>query len=231
VADVNADGKPDIMVAETVSTVDHSGVVGVFLGNGDGTFQAAVTQCGGAGPGPGPVGWSSVAVADVNGDRKLDLIAVGGAAIVGVLLGSGDGTFETPLTYSSGGAEGRSVTVAELNSDGKPDLVVSGCSDSLYCNGIVSVLLGNGDGSFQTALSYSSGGLGAHSPQVDDLNGDTKPDIIVANGFFSYSDNRGGVGVLLGQGDGTFNPLVAYYSGDWDATGGRDLGHGQGWQA
>jgi hypothetical protein len=114
---VNADGKPDLIVA-------NEAALGVLLGNGDGTFQAAVSY--------GLSGFgNSVAVADVNGDGKPDVvvaISCGGPSCgtVDVLAGNGDGTFRTAVSYASGGL-GNSVAVADLNGDGKPDVVaVSG---------------------------------------------------------------------------------------------------------
>ena len=182
VADVNGDGKPDIVVA------NEDGYVGVLLGNGNGTFRAAVTYgSGGGSP-------DSVAIADLNGDGKPDIVVANYWSSVGVLLGNGDGTFQPAVIYSSGslGVIGPvSVTVADLNDDGKPDLLVTNLftdwpSDE---NGTVGVLLGNGDGTFQPAVTYSSGATFAESLAVSDVNGDGKPDIVVAN--------AGVVGVLL----------------------------------
>jgi hypothetical protein len=190
IADVNGDGKPDIVVAnECADSCDFGGAVGVLLGNGDGTFQTAVTYLTG-------VDESSVAVADVNGDGHPDLV-VANANGVDVLLGNGDGTFQTAVAYRSGGS---SVAVADVNGDGHPDLVVAAA------NG-VDVLLGNGDGTFQTAVTYGSGGAGPQSVAVADVSRDGKPDLLVAN----WGSNS--VGVLLNNGDGTFQTAVTYGSG------------------
>jgi hypothetical protein len=217
VADVNGDGKSDLIVANQVANSSGSGsnpedgMIAILLGNGDGTFQNAVLYDVG-----GYFGYS-VAVADVNGDGKLDLVATiqcgsnpcSDNSEVGVLLGNGDGTFQEAKTYGSGGYAALSVVVADVNGDGKPDIVVSNqCLDSCSGGG-AGVLLGNGDGTFQTAVTYSSGG-NADSVVVADVNGDGKPDLLMGN--YCVSSNCTVV-VLLGNGNGTFQPLVTYGSG------------------
>jgi uncharacterized membrane protein len=120
--------------------------VGVLLGNGDGTFQVAKDYNLGS-------AINSVVTADVNGDGKLDsLVAMGGIHNnVGVLLGNGDGTFQPVVAYDSGGNNTLSVVVADVNTDGKPDLLVGNqCDMTSNCaDGSVGVLLGNGDGTGQ----------------------------------------------------------------------------------
>jgi hypothetical protein len=205
VADVNGDGKADLVVANACadSNCTSGGVVGVLLGNGDGTFQAAVSY------GSGGQDSESVAVRDVNGDAKPDLVVANGNGSVGVLLGNGDGTFQTAVSYGSGGASASSVAVADLNHDRKPDLVVANhCADSNCANGSVGVLLGNGDGTFQAAVSYSSGGLYTDAVVLGDLNRDSKLDLVAASQYASNSVTNGSVGVPLGNGDGTFQAAV-----------------------
>jgi hypothetical protein len=221
VADVNGDGKPDLLVTSFCvnSSNCDDGAVAVLLGNGDGTFQAAVTYSSGAEV------TDSIAVADVNGDGKPDLVLGNGCASsvncqgsVSVLLGNGDGTFQTAVSYPPGGLFSHSVVVADVNGDGKPDLVVANqCDSSTSCaNGTVGILLGNGDGTFQTAASYVSGAHNAFSVAVADVNGDGKPDLLVTNILAIYTspaDLTGSVDVLMGNGDGTFNAAVPYDSG------------------
>lgn len=232
VADVNGDGKLDLIVANfySVSRCGPNGSVGVLLGNGDGTFQAAVCYSSGG------IEATSVAVADVNGDGKPDVLVAnvcagsncsmfGGDGAISVLLGNGDGTFQAAVTYSSGGGDATSVAVADVNGDGKLDLLVANSCDTSgnSCNndpppdGSVNVLLGNGDGTFQPAVSYDSGGKQTLSMAVADINGDGKPDLLVANPCAAnspscYESLPGSAGVLLGNGDGTFQAAVTYSS-------------------
>jgi hypothetical protein len=160
--------------------------------------------------------YPSIAVADVNGDGRLDLVvAYWNEGSVGVLLGNGDGTFQPVVKYNSGGTGAISVAVADVNGDGKPDIVVL---NALGQEGTVGVLLGNGDGTFQPPVTYDTGQYSIpESLAVGDLNDDGHPDIAIAN--FGHSDcdcNDGRVGVLYGNGDGTFQPTVFYPSGGYD---------------
>jgi hypothetical protein len=216
--DVNGDGKLDLVVgSECASSGCSDGAaVGVLLGNGDGTFQTAVTYRTGGSSGPFfPV---SIAIADVNGDHKPDLVvANGGSNTVAVLLGNGDGTFHPAVSYGSGGMFPVSVAVADVNGDGKLDVIVANeCADS-NCDGSVGVLLGNGDGTFQSAVPYLSGGLYALSVAITDVNGDGNPDLLVATNYLvchgGLCTPTGAVGVLLGNGKGTFQSAVIYDSG------------------
>ena len=105
--------------------------------------------------------------------------------------------FSQPATYASGGTVIYSVAVADVNGDGKPDLVVAnGNLDN--GDGSVGVLLGNGDGTFQPVVTYDSGAAVADFVVIADVNGDGKPDIVVAN---AGADNGadGSAGVLLGK--------------------------------
>ena len=191
--------------------------VSVLLGNGDGTFQPAASYTAGEGP-------AALALGDFTQDGKLDL-AVGDfycgtpCGRVIVLLGNGDGTFQSPVSYSAG-AQPISLAAEDLSGDGKMDLVEANNSSSN-----VSVLLGNGDGTFQAAVNYGVSS-DAVSVALGDFNGDARPDLAVAD---LYSNE---VSLLLGNGDGTFQPAVNYpvgsnpnsvAVGDFDGDGRLDL--------
>jgi uncharacterized membrane protein len=224
VADVNGDGKLDLIVAnEQQSKTDTQGSISVMLGKGDGTFHPAVNYSSG-----GQSAYS-ISVADVNGDGKLDLVVANGClgsdcstGSVGVLLGRGDGTFKKVVTCSSGAASvfGSHVAVGDLNGDGKLDLAVAttgaGCGNGCP-QGLVAILLGKGDGTFKKAKTYGTGGFDAIGwVAIADVNGDKKPDLVVANYCAtecSYPPVEGSVGVLLGKGDGTFKAVKTYLSG------------------
>ncbi|HSZ57290.1 MAG TPA: FG-GAP-like repeat-containing protein, partial [Tepidisphaeraceae bacterium] len=189
VADVNRDGKLDLIVANNTD-----GNVGVLLGDGTGSFLNQATFA----SGPTPI---AVAVADVNGDGKPDiLVANYGSSSVSVLLGNGDGTFQAPLSFATGN-DPIAVTTADVNADGKPDILVAN-----YGSGTVSVLDGNGDGTFQPQQTFAAG---AHPISIAsaDLNVDGKPDIAVSN----YTSST--VSVLLGTGGGSFSAAQTFAVG------------------
>ncbi|MHC1763609.1 MAG: FG-GAP-like repeat-containing protein [Verrucomicrobiia bacterium] len=117
-----------------------------------------------------------------------------------MLLGNGDGTFQTCVSYATG-AYPASVAVNDLNRDGKQDLAVANAS------GTVSVLLGLGNGAFSTFVSYAAG-TNPNSVSVGDFNGDSHLDLVVAN--VGSAD----VSVLLGNGNGTFQGRIDYAVGE-----------------
>jgi len=192
--DFNNDGKPDVAVMDSAENA-----VNIFLGNGDGTFTPGTTIFGvGTSPCIFPDQPSNCAlvVGDLNHDGNADLaVTSGGDNTVIILMGHGDGTF----TQASGspisvGSFPEAVRTGDFNSDGILDLAVANAKDNT-----VSILLGNGDGTF-TQASGSPVSVGAFPffVAVADFNGDGLADVAVSN----ESDST--VSILLGHGDGTF---------------------------
>jgi hypothetical protein len=222
IGDFNGDGNADVVVANQCSASDckSGGSVSVLLGNGNGKLQPAKISSSG--------GYTtlSVAVADFNDDGNLDVAIANQCqdtscqnGSVSVLLGNGNGTFQTPLSFSSAAYKTNFVVVGDFNGDGHVDLAAaSQCQDSSCQNGGVSVLLGNGNGTFQPAQSYTSGGFQADSLAVADLNADGKDDLVVSNLCQStYNCSNGAVTPLIGRGDGTFFVRHTYSSGGQNA--------------
>jgi hypothetical protein len=132
------------------------------------------------------------------------VVANQGSNTVGVLLGNGDGTFAPGGTFATG-PDPTSIALADLRGNGTLDVVTANFTFG-GATGTVSVLLGNGDGTFQAKQDYAVG-ANPHNVQVADLDGDGHPDIVVTN----RSSNS--VSVLLGNGDGTFQPHQDFATG------------------
>lgn len=185
VGKLNSDTIPDVVVVS-------NGNVYVLLGNGDGTFAVQTPVAAGTGA-------QYSAIGDFDKNTKLDVAVTvnGSSSAVAILLGDGAGH----LTAAAGSPFGVSglparVAVSEFNGDAIPDLAVA-CN-----NGSANILIGNGDGSFQTKKTYAV----SDSPQdlvVGDFDGDTHPDLAL----MEYSLNTittPTLSVLLGNVDGTF---------------------------
>jgi uncharacterized protein (TIGR03437 family) len=193
-ADFDGDGKPDVAVA--------AGDVYILLSRGGGSFRTPVRI-------PAPA--YSVIAADLNGDGKQDLVV--GSGGVYVLLGNGDGTFKAAVQYTTGGSVS-SIAVADFNGDGKLDIAACGYNSSPPANPNAGILLGNGNGTFQSVKSLPGFGAGPHWLVAGDFNKDGKIDLAIANqGDPAYGTDNGGVQVFLGQGNGSFQNPVNYPAG------------------
>src|ERR1700733_14333472 len=160
-----------------------------------------------------PVSNASVVVAaDLNGDGKLDLVTSNGSSGIAVLLGNGDGTFQSPQTFATGGVFPVSIAFGDFDNDGKLDVVTANFSSGVSS---MSILLGNGNGMFQPFQSYP---LDSNPTwiTVGDFNGDGNLDVgvpICPLGSLPLCGAASTVNILLGNGDGTFQPKVDYPAG------------------
>ncbi len=189
-ADLNGDGKLDVAVANTgdlnlraggplggaTGQQSTSGAVSVLLGRGDGTFDPAVDYKAGTSP-------SSIALGDIDGDGKLDIVVGNGTNGVNVLLGHGDGTFATAVPHKSGWQADR-IALSDLDGDGRLDIVASSPNGPS-----VETLHNLGGNTFESFGAYMAGGS-VQQLVLTDLNGDGKPDLAVAQP--SASSGAGG---------------------------------------
>jgi hypothetical protein len=206
--DFNGDGKADLVVADgcAVPSCDpHQSAVSIHLGNGDGTFGAPQQYLAGF--------YANVVVVDdFNRDGKQDLAVADFCSdpqcsdpngSISVLLGNGDGTFQSPLSYLTGSAP-FGIAAEDLNGDGNEDLVTA---DTFQAT--ISVLLGNGDGTFRPKVDYATD-LTPIAVVIADFNGDHKLDVVTAN--YSPADAPGNLSILFGNGDGTFQPHQEFFN-------------------
>jgi uncharacterized protein (TIGR03437 family) len=189
--DFNGDGRLDIAVANFAG-----GDVSVLLGNGDGTFQAAVNYTVGQNP-------AAIAAADFNGDGKTDLAVVNsGDDTLSILFGNGSGAFGAAVAYSAGSVP-CSLAPGDFNGDGVIDLAVANCAGSN-----ISIFSGNAGGTFQPAANYPAGTVPSFIA-VSDFNSDGNADLVVADA------GDGAVSVMPGNGSGAFWAAVTYPTGNY----------------
>ena len=196
-ADLNGDGVLDLAIA-----CNGANAVAVLFGNGDGTFQNAVLY---AVPLP-----ERVLAVNLNGDSHPDLAVLAycgrnvktcTSGAVAVLLNKGNGTFGRPRFFDVQGVGPDGIAATDLNLDNHTDLVVA--NNNFQGPSVISVLLGNGDGTFQAATTYTVGS-GPAGIALADFNRDGKVDVAVAN---TGSSN---LSLLYGNGDGTLRPAVNF---------------------
>src|SRR5258708_31953477 len=188
-ADLNGDGKLDLV------TANQNGSVSVFLGNGDGTFQAERDYVVISGGGTG-----SVAAVDLSGDGKLDLVVSAGLPVGAyVLLGNGDGTFGAPSFYP---ANINTMVTGDFNADGFIDLAFVDFTKST-----LAILPGNGDGTFKSEIDSNVFIAEPFYLVAGDLNNDGKLDVVLTSPNYYY------ISVALSNGDGTFAQPVIYPAG------------------
>src|SRR5262249_54644298 len=155
-ADLNNDGRQDVVVLNQGLFPNLTSSVSVLLGNGDGSFRPRADLAVSGVP-------RAVVVGDFNGDGKFDVaVASQLSDSVSVLLGNGDGPFARPLVFAASGQNftPSSMAVGDVNGDGKLDLVINsiGGEDSIVSQ--LGVLLGNGDGTFRAPILQSPGTTG-----------------------------------------------------------------------
>jgi len=202
-ADFDGDGNIDLAVSNPTGSLNP--YISVLFGKGDGTFKPAVNRVTGINLASG-----AIASADFNGDGKVDLVTIGGFSIPGgnqvgllVLLGIGDGTFQIPIVFQTGGAA-QNLAIGDLNNDGNMDVAVT--NHGLPFVDSVGVLLGVGDGTFLPVANYTAGAYPGNVSLID-FSGDGNLDMAITNSFSQTAT------FFLGTGNGGFSSVSPYTTG------------------
>ncbi|WP_158627253.1 FG-GAP-like repeat-containing protein [Corallococcus sp. AB045] len=225
VADVNRDGKLDILVAnaESESTQTPSGSLSVFLGNGDASVQSEVNY------GSASLSSNAVVAVDVDGDGWLDAVTVNGQTNLPLINGnisvyknlgsSAPGTFGAPTSFTTGTPGSVHLCTGDFDNNGVADIATTSVTQNQ-----VSVLFGSGAGSFgsPTFIGISNTGGAQSTIACRDLNGDGFSDLVVT------SPATARLSVLINQGDGSFAAPVAYSNSANGQTAGIAFGDADG---
>jgi hypothetical protein len=202
VADFNGDGRQDVLE-------QAQGTLQVLLGNGDGTFQPPIiTNIG--------VTLTAVVATDLNGDGKADVAGVFNNELL-VYINNGGGTFAAGVPYNLGTFQGLPTLMVfgDFNGDHKTDAAVL----TEGAPGQVIVLLGNGDGTFQSTPLISPGIDGPIAVVVRDFNGDLKLDLAISEVLNNGNVQVATVFLQLGNGDGTFQAPTTAFNGPYSGEG------------
>jgi hypothetical protein len=220
VGDFNGDGKADLLINSGETSIGGSTIFPatyLLLGNGDGTFHASTIVFPGGG---------QVAALDLNGDGKLDIIFFGDASDLEIYLGNGDGTFSNTNNYALlpatfGIPVGAGLVIADFNLDGKMDIDAGG-----------SVLLGNGNGTFQgVPLGLLPGFVPVAGPMVTGKFDKTSPpgvaivgsQVSTISNFVNVFSNNGSAVLSLTHSYALQQPGLAMVTADFNGDGNLDL--------
>jgi RHS repeat-associated protein len=198
--DLNGDGFTDVAIGDIVNNTQANALV--LLGRGDGTFDRPTDFTDAA---------QDVALADFDGDGDLDLAATtynfeNDAPALGVALGNGDGTFQSPVYSDAGVINVRSIVTGDFNGDTFPDVVYS-ITDNFGQQSLARLRLGNGDGTFAAGVNFTLGEGIAHLVAAD-FNGDGDLDLAASRSYSGFSNVPFEITLLFGNGDGTFAAAV-----------------------
>lgn len=195
IGDFNNDTRPDFVVMNI-----GSNTVGLFLGNGDGTFQTQLTTS------TGSIGYpTTFAVGYIDKDGQLDVAVINGEEQeVAAFLGSGNGSFQEQTASPIGNySYSFSLVIGDFNNDRRTDMVLAD-----YGSSLVLLYLGFGNGTFQSQIAYNYT-FRPYVVDAADFNRDGSLDLAVLEDDYAH------IHILFGNGDGTFYPQSILFLGNY----------------